>query len=113
MKAGVEKCSGRIEHKSESVSADIEVVPQAHDHGLSLGKYYAYLQLNQYDESVTVDECKDMSMAEIHGLISEHEHGGEHEHVGDKEQERTEETAAHDDNSSDHGEKHHGEGEHE
>ncbi len=117
LKAGVERCSGHIEHKSESVSADIEVVPQAHDHGLSLGKYYAYLQLSQYDGSVTVDECKDMSMAEIHGLISEHEHGGEHgqdnEYVGDKEQEITEKTDTHSGSMSDHGGKHHREGEHE
>ena len=78
LKSGVENCSNHIGHNSYSVSADIGIVPQAHDHGLSLGKYYAYLQLTQYDDTVTVDECRDMSMSEIHGLISEHEQGGEH-----------------------------------
>ena len=47
----------------------------AHDNGLSVGKYSAYLQLLQYDESVTVDDCKNMSMAQIHNQIIEHEHG--------------------------------------
>lgn len=116
LKAGVEQCSGHIEHKSESVSADIEVVPQAHDHGLSLGKYYAYLQLNQYDESVTVDECRDMSMAEIHGLISEHEHGGEHkkngEHLRNNDQEVPEETHTDGGGVPDHSGEHHQEEEH-
>ena len=79
LKSGVEKCSSHIDHKSQSVSADIEVVPKAHDHGLSVGKYYAYLQLSKYDDTVTVDECKDMSMREIHGLINEHEQDGTHE----------------------------------
>ena len=78
LKKGVDRCSGHIGHSSQSVSTDIEIVSQAHEEGLSLGKYYAYLQLNEYDENVTVDVCRDMSMDEIHSLISEHEQDGTH-----------------------------------
>lgn len=81
--AGVKSCSGHIGHGSRSVQADISTVSEAHDNGLSVGKYQAYLALAQYDETVTVDDCKGMSMAEIHGKIIEHEHG--HGHTGDLE----------------------------
>lgn len=50
-------------HASESIYVDKEIVSEAHDHGCSLGKYYAYLQLSQYDDSVTVDDCRNMSMS--------------------------------------------------
>lgn len=78
LKSGVESCSSHIGYNIQSISADIGIVPQAHSHGLSVGKYYAYLQLAQYDDTVTVDECRDMTMSEIHGLITEHEQHGEH-----------------------------------
>ena len=78
LKSGVERCSNHIGHNCQSVSADVGIVPQAHGYGLSLGKYYAYLQLVQYDDTVTVDECRNMSMSEIHGLISEHQQNGGH-----------------------------------
>ncbi len=80
LKSGVESCSSHIGHKCQSVSADLGLVSQAHDQGFSLGKYYIYLQLVQYDDTVTIDECRKMSMAEIHGLINEHEHEMEGEH---------------------------------
>lgn len=75
LKSGVEQCCSHIGHGSRSVSVDVEVASNAHDNGLSVGKYSAYLQLLQYDESVTVDDCKNMSMAQIHNQIIEHEHG--------------------------------------
>ena len=58
-----------------SAHTDMEMVSQAHDNGLSLGKYSAYLQLLQYDDTVTVDQCRDMSMAEIHQLIWQYQRG--------------------------------------
>lgn len=78
LESGVARCSNHIAYSSESISADIAVVSHAHDNGLSIGKYYAYLQLAQYDDTVTVDECRNMSMSEIHGLVIEHEQDGEH-----------------------------------
>ena len=78
IEAGVEHYCGHIGHNAKSIRADVELVSEAHSKGLSLGKYYAYLQLMQYDDSVTVDHCKEMSISEIHGLIDEHQHDGKH-----------------------------------
>lgn len=78
LKAGVDQCSSHIGHGCRSVSVDLDTASSAHGNGLSVGKYSAYLQLVQYDDSVTVDECKNMSMAQIHGRILAHEHGSGH-----------------------------------
>lgn len=80
LKAGAEQCCGHIGHGSRSVSVNLEVASEAHGNGLSVGKYSAYLQLAKYDDSVTLDDCKDMSMAEIHCKIMEHTHGSGHRH---------------------------------
>lgn len=71
---GVQRCCGHTGHNSQSISADTSIVEEAHNNGLSLGKYYAYLQLAQYDDTITIDEFKEMSMAEIYGLTCGHEH---------------------------------------
>lgn len=70
--------SGHTGHRCQSYHTDIEIVSKAHDNGLSLGKYYAYLQLCEYDDSVTVDDCKGMSTSEIHCLTREHEQNRKH-----------------------------------
>ncbi len=67
--------SKSVGRNCHSVSADIETASSAHDNGMSVGKYNAYLQLSQYDSEVTLDECRHMSMSQIHGLLNEHEHG--------------------------------------
>lgn len=77
-----EHCMRHAGYFSTGVSADLALVTAAHDSGLSLGKYYAYLQLAVYDETVTPDSCKDMSMSEIHGRIQEHQHGAGHSGEG-------------------------------
>ncbi len=81
IEAGVAHCSGHIGHSSHSVSADMETVNLAHDNGMSVGKYNAYLQLSEYDSTVSVDECRHMSMSQIHGLISEHSQGQDCHHA--------------------------------
>lgn len=75
--SGIEAYCGNTRHKCHSYSADTGIVDEAHGNGLSVGKYYAYLQLYQYDDTVTVDECKGMSVSHIHGLAEEHAHCGE------------------------------------
>lgn len=72
LSAGVNSSCHGIRHHNQSVNADSNIVSEAHDNGLSLGKYYAYLKLHECDSSVTVDDCKDMSMGEIHSQIKEH-----------------------------------------
>lgn len=78
IESGVAYYSDSVRHRCHSVSADIETASLAHDNGMSVGKYNAYLQLSQYDSDVTLDECRHMSMDQIHGLLIEHGHGGHH-----------------------------------
>ena len=75
--SGIETYCGNTGRKCHHYSADTEIVDEAHGNGLSVGKYYAYLRLYQYDDTVTVDECKGMSVSHIHGLAREHAHCGE------------------------------------
>lgn len=75
IETGVAHCSDIIGENCHSVSADIKTAVPAHDNGMSVGKYNAYLQLSQYDSEVTLDECRHMSMSQIHGLLSEHGQG--------------------------------------
>ncbi len=80
LKMEAENCSGHMGHgNSQSISVDLEIVSKAHDSGISLGKYYAWLQLMQYDDSITIDQCKNMSISKIHGLTKVHEQHESHD----------------------------------
>ena len=76
LRAGIERSAGCLEHGGASFGADIGILEEAHENGLSVGKYAAYQILIQYGEAVTVQDCHEMTMAEIHGLIECHEHSG-------------------------------------
>ncbi|MCH1983275.1 hypothetical protein MCG98_11950 [Ruminococcus sp. OA3] len=75
LRTGIENCHGCKAHGGHSTGTEMEIVSEAHDQGVSIGKYSAYLQLAKYDESMTVEDCHDMTMSEIHRLISEHKQG--------------------------------------
>ncbi len=75
LQAGVAQSHGCKGHGGQSVNVGVELVTEAHGHGVSFGKYAAYLQLAQYDGSVTVEDCRQMTMSEIHHQIDAHEHG--------------------------------------
>ncbi len=77
---GIRNCHGCTEHGGTGVGTDVDMVEEAHESGLSLGKYAAYNILRQYDDTITVADCHNMTMAEIRGLIREHESCGEHDH---------------------------------
>ena len=79
---GVKNCSGCRGHGGQSYTADVSSITTAHDNGLSFGKYAAYLVLSQYDSSITTEDCHNMSMAEIHNQIREHENGAGHNGSG-------------------------------
>lgn len=85
----VTNISGHTGHRCQSYHTDTGTVSKAHDNGLSLGKYYAYLQLCKYDASVTVDDCKNMSTSEIHCLTREHEQNRKHWRKGNHWQNET------------------------
>ncbi len=86
IETGVMHCSNSIGKNCHSVIADIKMAASAHNNGMSVGKYNAYLQLSQYDSEVTLDECRHMSMSQIHGLLNEH---GHNEGCHDAQQEST------------------------
>lgn len=50
-------------------SGDIEQVNQAHAAGMSLGKYQAFLILQQLDPSITEEQVRQLSMRQIRQLI--------------------------------------------
>lgn len=73
LETGAADTSRQMGHVCHSVCTDIETAALAHDSGLSLGKYNAYLLLIQYDDTITVDQCRNMTMSEIHELIWEYQ----------------------------------------
>lgn len=74
---GVKACASHVEGICHSTKADINAAPQAHENGVSCGKYKAYLELLQYDSTITLDECRKMSMEEIWEKIEAYGESGE------------------------------------
>lgn len=64
----MEQCTSGNENMSCHAS-NSEDVHEAHDHGISYGKYQAYLELKKLDPEITLDEVKGMTMREIQNLI--------------------------------------------
>lgn len=62
-------------------SADSREVAPAHDHGMSCGKYRAFLELQKLFPDITPEEIQDMTMREIRDLAEElPEEAEEHPH---------------------------------
>ena len=58
-------------------SSDTACMKEAHQHEMSFGKYRAFLELSQYDDSITVEDCHGMTMGEIQNRIRSCQgHGG-------------------------------------
>lgn len=70
--SGIQGCKGYGQYNGSCNGADHETAAQARSHGLSVGKYKAYLELSEYDSSVTADDCKNMTMRQIRDMIAEH-----------------------------------------
>lgn len=65
----VEACASG--HKNiQCHSGNTEEMHDAHEAGLSFGKYHAYLLLKELDASVSPDDIKDLSMRQIYDLIN-------------------------------------------
>ena len=71
LRAGLEGCAGCKHYGGESCLGGLADMEQAHENGLSLGKYSAYLRLREYDDSLTPERCRDMSMAELRELMEQ------------------------------------------
>lgn len=56
-------------YKTLLYTSDAACMEEAHSHEMSFGIYRAYLELSQYDSSVTVEDCHGMTMGEIQTRI--------------------------------------------
>ncbi len=79
---GIEEYTAHCEMDQKTYCADYETRHEAVENHCSTGKYCAYLELSEYDENVTVEDCMDMTMHELHERIwecenSHHETGGQ------------------------------------
>ena len=71
----ISDCTSCKRYSGLCFSAQPELIEEAHDNQLSFGKYSAYLTLSQFDSSVTVEQCRQMTMAELRELIREYQGG--------------------------------------
>lgn len=65
---GVEACAEGSEN-THCHRAREDEVSEAHDQGLSCGKYRMLLQIQELDPSVTADDVRDMTMREMRDLL--------------------------------------------
>jgi len=68
----LEQCHNGV--KAEYASVDQHMCKEAHNHGMSVGKYNAIQELLTVDPQATVEEFKDKSMKEIKGHMEHCEH---------------------------------------
>ena len=57
---------------------------EAHDAGVSFGKYRAYLILHDLDPSISLDDIRSMTMREIYDLIDSYDSNQGTERAGTK-----------------------------
>lgn len=69
MVANMEACAARHEN-TYCYSADSEEITEAHDTGLSCGKYRAYLELQALNPDITPEDVQNMTMREICDMIN-------------------------------------------
>lgn len=69
--AGIESCRGYAEHQGNCVSAQSGSVEEAHEAGLSVGRYTVYQQLLESGYEITPEECRGMSMRELYDLLEQ------------------------------------------
>lgn len=72
-------------------TSDTDCMEEAHSHEMSFGIYRAYLELSQYDSSVTVEDCHGMTMGEIQTRIEGCRHHNGTQYQNDQEQNETQE----------------------
>lgn len=70
--SGIQDCVDKTSFSAACKTSDPEAMARAHDNQLSFGKYRAFLELQQYDASVTPDQVRSMTMRQIYDLISQY-----------------------------------------
>ncbi|MEG1686606.1 MAG: hypothetical protein RR276_01850 [Angelakisella sp.] len=70
--SGIQQCHGYLENRASCHGANAELLDEAHRNGLSFGKYQAYLSLFEYDNSITPEECQQLSMRQIRDRLNQY-----------------------------------------
>lgn len=110
---GTQECADAHhgEAQTECMSVSEETREQAHEHGMSAGKYQTYLELQELDPSVTIEEGHHMSMHEMKTKIDECSGNHESENHASGEQQandHAQEGSGEHDGGNEHGRHHHG-----
>ena len=71
LRAGITYCTQGDSHHGTINCSDSKTRQTAYKNHCSVGKYSAYEELMQYDKTVTIEDCRDMSIHEIHNRIDE------------------------------------------
>lgn len=73
---GIKACNGYEENHGAIYFSDVNTMEKAHESNCSIGKYVAYEELKKYDPDVSVNDCADMTMHELHEMIDNHHSEG-------------------------------------
>lgn len=94
----INRCLKNAGQQGICLASSSDAVNEAHSLGLSLGKYQAYLEISQYDNTITPEDCRNMTMKELNDLKKElsqsendtassgngYQHGGNHNYGKNK-----------------------------
>jgi len=75
--AGIEQCQSRYQYEFRYGATNRDTMDEAHENRMSFGKYQAYLELAQYDSSLTSQDCQNLTMRQINDLINQYQGGAE------------------------------------
>lgn len=73
--SGIESCHNYGLYRGHCSEADPTEHQEAHELGISVAKYRLYLQLIQYDPSLTVEDCAQMNMHQLRALLQKYTSG--------------------------------------
>ena len=66
IRKGLEECLAQCEIQRQICEADYTTRQEARENHCSIGKYAVYQDLAEYDKEVTLEECMEMNMHELH-----------------------------------------------
>ncbi len=59
-------------YHGQCYATDAACLGEAHENGLSVGKYLAFLELSYYDQTVTIEDCHTLTMNQLQQQIQQH-----------------------------------------
>lgn len=79
LQSGIESCKSYSEASGIIHHANMDTANLAHENNCSIGKYAAYEELHEYDNSITLNDCINMTMHELHNEIDSHHNDSHNE----------------------------------